>query len=551
MAGMRRLWLPLGGVLAVYAVLALPGAGERGIVAEEVQPYLARHPRVLEARGDAVVAAPPHEADAPAGPRWVATPYWPVLAYDGASRQWPVLIRGHQTALASYVGLALGPALGGGIAGIRRTSVLLGAVLIGFVWLAARRLDIARPWLAAAIAGICYGFVFFSRTGYAFELVSRLMMMAAVVAAAPARPPGRGRATLIGALGGLAILSRATVAVTLVPALVILLADPRRRPGRAAAALAAAALVALPAAVYGALHAIGAVADTSLAGVSVASLWERAADMPGQLALQLSWVGDPLGVLSALSLGDASIGPTAFAALIGTVPFVAAIARWWHGCAGDAERMFACAAVANAIGSAWLYGRTDQFQLALALEPLFALAVAEQIGALRTRAWIGIGAGAALLLRAQGIAHGLWLEPRIANPMLSGATQRGAVAALRDAGERGDGVVTTMYEHAGVIEAWTGGAIRPWHAWPMFRGNRDPATLAHAWRALLADRTPRYVLVSRGSNPVAGAGSDGRAIEQGLVRAAAAAGFDIDDVRASPTEGGAPGWALLRLRARR
>lgn len=107
-----RTSLGLIGVGVIFLALAWPGAGERGVVAEEVQPTLLRHPHVLTEAGGEVILMAPFEPGAPPRPRWVATEQWPVLSFDGETRQWPVFIRGHQSALGTYVALALalGPA---------------------------------------------------------------------------------------------------------------------------------------------------------------------------------------------------------------------------------------------------------------------------------------------------------------------------------------------------------------------------------------------------------------------------------------------------------
>ncbi|HEY0132472.1 MAG TPA: hypothetical protein VGB85_00295, partial [Nannocystis sp.] len=102
-------------LLLLQLGMGWPGAGERGIIAEEVQPYLRHYPVVLgdDPRTDGPRPWPPNDDDAvraavtagePVAPRWVGTGQWPQLAWQGRERIWPLFVRGHQTALGSWWG---------------------------------------------------------------------------------------------------------------------------------------------------------------------------------------------------------------------------------------------------------------------------------------------------------------------------------------------------------------------------------------------------------------------------------------------------------------
>jgi hypothetical protein len=245
-------------LLGMFLVLALIGAGTRGIVAEEVQPYLPQYPKVLESKHGELRAMPPHEPGAQRKPRWVQTSQWPVVSWQSEERIWPVFIRGHQTALATYFGIAAAPLLGGGIAGVRRSSALLGLALVVLTILLSRRLARSspqasplRPLLVAALLVFSFEVLSFARTGYAFELGSRVLMMAAlVVAAAPSpRRTSTARILAVGLLVAAAILCRATVAAALLPALAVLLWPSERRPGTRDWILGGAIGIGLPIAV--------------------------------------------------------------------------------------------------------------------------------------------------------------------------------------------------------------------------------------------------------------------------------------------------------------
>ncbi|UQA60139.1 hypothetical protein [Polyangium aurulentum] len=553
----RRIPLALAAIAAVFLAIALPGAGSRGVTSEEVQPYLTRYPFVLDLVEGRAQPMPPYEPGAPPRPRWVATPQWPVLAYDGEKRVWPVFIRGHQTALGSYFGIALGPLLGGGVAGLQRSSVLLTLLLLPLAYLLARRSWSFRrdgsplALLAPGLLALTFGTIFFGRTGYAFEIASRVGMMAALVAAARLEPLTGRRALLAGLAAGIAVLCRATIAVTLAPALAILLAHPARRAPWSRRAVVPLAMAALPLAVLGlfALLAPFREGTAPLADFPLHSVWKRAADVPGHLFVQLAWLGDAQSILGPVRSGAPPFRPLVVGALVGAIPVNFAVARWWRGVAGDGERMLVAGLLGNAVGGAFIYGQPSEFQLAMALDPLLAVAVAEQVAAIAgARRAAGVAA-IALAVRAQSVVFGLALDGRGTNPMFSGSTQRGAVAMLEELGVRGEELVTTTYNQAGVIEAWTEGSIRPVHAWPVLRsgGPGDAPHLGTRFAAVLDAHRPRYVLLSEGANPYEGSFTDNAAISAALFEIVARKGGRIERQWAFPTESGAPGWRLVSV----
>lgn len=534
---------------AAFVAVSSHRAATRGIVAEEAQPYLRRHPLVLEERDRAIVALPPHEDGAPPRPRWVATAQWPIVAYDGRDRMWPAFVRGHQTAVASYVGIALGPLLGGGIGGVRRSTALLGAVIVAATAFAAWRTSRRGAAWALAIVASSFGMIAIARTGYGFEVGSRAAMMIAIALFAPRAPPSRRALVGAACACALAILSRATIAVALVPAVTLLLARrgarPTRRQGIAFVAIAAAVPVVVVAAFALALPFHEGTAP--LAGFDVASLGARLRATPRHLVLALAWLGDATSVMGPLARGETTLGRTLWpAAAVAAIPVGAAIVRLGRGVARDGERMLVAALACSAVAAAAFYRGDDQFQLALALEPLLALAVAEQIASL-PRAWIGALVGVlALAVRARGVVAGLGLDAANANPMLSGASQRAAVARMSALDPSGTATVTTVYNHAGVPEAWTDGALRPAHAWPLFQGARAPCALRIAWAELLRARRPRFVLLSEGANLYESGATDPAAIRAAFLAVASARGLGVA-VERFPTEAGTIGWSLAQL----
>jgi hypothetical protein len=133
--------------------------------------------------------------------------------------------------------------------------------------------------------------------------------------------------------------------------------------------------------------------------------------------------------------------------------------------------------------------------------------------------------------------------------MLSGVAQRAAVSRLRDLGIKGPELVTTVYNQAGVVEAWTRGAIKPRHAWPvlMRTGSAGDCDLERALRELLGPGGYRYLLLTVGPNLYESGAMDPPAIARSLERVVAAAGLELHDAGDFVTEAGTPGWRLVRV----
>jgi len=542
-----------------------PGAGERGIIAEEVWPYLRHYPRVLGERqpGQPIRLWPPNDdsslraalaAGEPAAPRWVGTGQWPQLAWQGTDRVWPVFVRGHQTALGSYWGIALAPVLGDGIAGVRRSSVLLGLILIVMLAALARRIGLGARQVA--LAGLCCvlspGLWFFARTGYGFELASRVFMLVALAIAARSGPLDLRRGSILGVCVAAALLCRVTIAVTLGPALILLLVDPRRWAG--------VVRMVWPG-VLGGLLTIGLVGaavaslpfwpgTTPGADLPIDALAARTLVAPACLFMQLAWVVDPRVILGPLVAGAPTIDMTRaiVPALLGGLVLGVALLRWWRARSGDGERMFVAATLANALGGAWLYGDPAQFQLAMALEPLFALALAEQLGALwATHRRVALGLIAAVIVgRALTLAELAHSERYTANPMLSGQAQRAVLAALvpLDASR----VLTTDYNHAGVFEAWSDERMQLVHGWPSLASRgRSVEQLQLAFAAILEQFTICHVVFNAGDNLVAGEFAAPATARAGLERALAQRGRTVEERRVFVSEAGAPALELWSL----
>jgi hypothetical protein len=544
--------------IVVFLAYTERDVGTRGIISEEVEPYLTRYPRVLERGLDGRIdALPPYEsgARAPHGPHgphgWVATSEWPVVGYDGATRLWPVFVRGHQSALGSYLGIALGPLLGGGIAGVRRSNAWMALFLIAGTFLLARRLSlglsVSEGGLAALILGSSFGVLWCARTAYGFELASRLFALLALFLAAERRPLSWQRSAFIGVAVGLAVLCRATILAALAPALAVLLSDPLRLPRLRTVAPTFVGAFAIPFVAYFAVGTVAPFFDGTgpFDPISFTAWPTRLFGVLRQLGLQLTWLGDASMVMRPIYGDGTAISSYGWPTPVAAVPLIVGLWRWYQKTATDAERMFVCATVTSVFVGASIYPGPNDFQLALALEPLFALALAAQI-ALLARPLAQVAGLAVILCHVHGAWVGLKLDRSVSNPMLSGRTQRAALAELRALGVRGPEVLTVRYHQVGVLEAWSEGAIRPTHAWPLFSGV-SLEKLSSVWRELLSTERPRYLLLADGYNLCEGDQPDGAQMARGLDLAARELDDRLTPIARFPTESGAAGWSLVRV----
>jgi hypothetical protein len=544
----------------VFLAAAWPGAGQRGLIAEEIQPFLSRHPIVIGVSGGSddhlrPEAWPPYEPGNPGPPRWVSTPQWPVLAYDGLERQWPVFIRGHQTALGTYLAMGLGLFLGQGPEGWRLANVLLalGLLLCTAFW--ARR-QARDGWLwAVAWLSVSWGFIAIARTAYSFELVSRLGMVVGLWILSRPGPLGRGLAALAAGALVLACLSRLTIWSTMLPAAAVLLWRHGPDRQRWLRALVLGASVVLPTLVL-ALAVAWLPFSPGTAPLQNLDLSEALAGLasaPRQLLLGLAWLGDAAhSIWEPLARGQMSPRDSLWMpALIAMVPTALALIRLGMQRAREGEKMYLAALAGATLASALVYRDPHQFQLFMAVEPLLAIAIAEQAALLTIRSWRWIGLVLILIVRLQSLHLGLSLDTENSNPMLSGKTQRALVDFLGRPEHQRETLLTTSYQHAGVLEAWTDGRLRPLHAWPglLLPQGRSSIHLDEAWRALLCTLRPNLILLTDGNNLFESTNVVPHAIADSLQRVARHLGFGLEQEQAFPTESGSPGWSLWRVKS--
>jgi hypothetical protein len=264
------------------------------------------------------------------------------------------------------------------------------------------------------------------------------------------------------------------------------------------------------------------------------------------LVTQLAWVIDPRVLLAPIARNATRPDPMWLAAIAGAAVMAASLRRWWLGRARESERLFACGVLANAVSGVWLYGNPLQFQLGMSLEPLFVLALAQQLASLdRPRVMASV---AALLLAARTFTWGslLFSERKSDNAMLSGVAQRALVEQVRARHIADDDLLTTTYDHVGVIETWTGEQSRPMHAWrALKRAPREQ--LATRW-GLVLDTVPAcHVLLTRQPYLFAGPFTDLEGVAAGLDAALSARGARIDERIVLHGVSGAPVFELLRI----
>jgi len=561
----KRVALVLALVVGAFVAACFHGADGRGVIAEEVQPFLASHPVVLERippeRRDAAWSAaaphvsreppaiapmPPYEPGAPADPRWVSTSVWPMVAYRGESRTWPVFVRGHQTALGVYLALGLSLVLGEPPGSWRRATTVLAALALVLTFLLARRYLARRDALyAVAVLGLSWGMIVIGRSAYACEVGSRLFLLATFLALA------HRRWLAAGLLGAVAVLMRAPVLTVLLPGAVVLwrnanLAEPDHARIRHLALVTALALLAPLVVVLG----LDSLAPFRADAAPLATLGDPLAALPRiprQALLSLAWLGDANSVWRPLVRGELGLDRSLLLpALLTAAPTLGALVRMVRRQAHLFERLYVVCLASCVVAGAWFYPDPDQFQLALALEPLFALCLVAQLAALAplARRWAPLVAGLLLAWRGATAVAGFASDDEVAVAFLSGATQSAALDALAEVDPDGAHTVTTTYLHVGVPEARRG--MRPLHAWPLFSGTFD-TDHADAWRELLCAYAPRHVLHTTRRSLFESDDMFPEAIARGAPEVLSE--LDIDrELQRFPTESGAPGWELWTLR---
>jgi hypothetical protein len=253
-------------------------------------------------------------------------------------------------------------------------------------------------------------------------------------------------------------------------------------------------------------------------------------------------------ILSRLVEGDLHAETGWVRPLLGGVVLVAALWRWWHARAGEAERLFAGGLLGNALAGAWLYGDPMQFQLGIALEPLFVLALVQQVSAIFPPPRAALIAAALMGVRGMTLLSLRASEQRTDNPMLSARAQQGLVELLRSEGIGGDDLITTAYDDVGVVETWTGERVRPVHAWRPLRAAGVPETdLVARWGLVLDARPACHVLLTRAPSLAAGPFTDHRAVALALEKAVAVRGGRIERRHTLPGDGGATVFELVDL----
>ncbi len=538
-----RQWLEAALLVGVVLALGLPGIDTRGIIAEEVQPFLPRHPHVLDMQGDQPVQLPPYEQSAPPRPRWLVTPTWPQYGWEGEDRFWPVAVKGYLSAIPAYPGILLGPWLGEGMGGYRRVSLVLTALLVLLVWRLGRRWQLDQPLLPALLCATSFGVLMVGRTGYAFEICARLGMVATLwLGSGPSRPK------LTGAMAGLAVLCRVPVGIALAPALAGVWRWSGEKLWSRKWLTIAAGLLVLPVLLTLALVVVGAGQGETvpLSGFPWHTLPQRLMTSPRQAVLVAAWLGNPAAVFAPIVRQSFEHVSLFWPALWGMLPIFAGAGLLAAGRAGLASRCLLLAFLATVLGTALLYVRPGEFTLALPLEALWCLAIAEQLQAIP---WPRLGTmltAGVLLLRLLGLGEGLALDRQADNPMWSGSCQRGAAQWLQNHGVLGQDLVTTTYNQVGVLEMWSGGILTPNHAWRLLK--TDPGrTPEQTWPLLLQALHPRWVLLSRGGNLWETDGIDPERIAASLAATCGALGWQYQVAAQFPTESGRVGWIVVQL----
>jgi hypothetical protein len=582
-------------VLAVLFV-AIGGLriGALGIPSEEILPHLFHPPRVAELPGDdgrgLRLETPYDGLDSTPRPGLQVAQVWPTLSVITPARSYPLLTETWQAAYLSYPAAALAPLLGGGIEGLRRVSLLLGAAGLVLVAALARRLTRGRgpPSLglvAAALLASSVGYLFFHRFAYLIEtgppLAATLALMLALgPAPSAAEPPGGAgaaekvppRLVLAGLSAGVAVALKIT-AVWVLAGMALYSILSRRVPRRPLRVWAAAVLAALvPLVPFAILWALGGPPEVLGRKLSLlADPVHALRRLPHVAWLAASYLGHPMALLGPVFRGERSLAASPWAGLLpAAATLFAALRVARRRDDRDPELLWLCALAAVLVPAALLYDEASPLQVAFYLLPLYALVLARALFAAQgvlarveeamTRRWPRRGssrsslAGAvvaalAVGLQAHEIGEYVAAHRGIRNPMLSMEGERELTAALVARGDRAP--LTVTYNAAGVLEHLSGGALAPVHLYPLFypRGGKDRTDPEGAERGLRAAfacaRGP--LVLPLGDNPFEGGREDLEVVRAAFPVAAAQAHLRPREVGRFPGGEEAAMFALYAL----
>lgn len=470
----RRAW-PLAAIALAFVVAASVYPDALGIPSEEILPHLFRHPMVAEADwnvGERLwLEQPWARVGEPEEAGLMVSTVWPTLSVVRPPRSWPLLTESWQAAYLSYYARAVAPLGGGGIAGLRRSAALLGALgLLATAAIGSRLGDRRAAILGAALLASSVGFLFVHRTAYLIESGPPLFAAVALWLALDGER-SRARLVLAGLVAGAAVALKITSAWELGGMALFLTWSRRwpRAPWWAWAAAVAAALV--PLAPFAIIWAAGGAPDVigRKLGLLAAPL-EGMARLPHDAWVVLAWLGDPMALLGPLFHGARDVPPSPWSALVAGAALLWAILRVIQRRADCApERLLLSTGAVVVTLTALFYDDAYPLQVAFLIAPWYALVVARMLLELARFSSLRLGprsaAAAVLLLAAGAQGQELWRFQRahlsIENPMLAGEAQRQLAAGLVRLNARRP--LTTTYNQVGVLEFLSDGKVAPVH----------------------------------------------------------------------------------------
>jgi|GEM_PF-6085389 len=556
--------------IAVVAIafFALGGIqiGALGIPSEEILPHLFAHPRVAaDATLDSARLTLESPYDLPHGDErtgLVVAKVWPVLSVVTPRHSYPILVEIWQSAHFSYLAAVAAPILGGGIEGLRRSALLVGALVLVLVALLAPRLSRApaqERWLGTIAAGwlaTSTGFLFVHRTAYLIESAPPLLATLVLYLALDGR---RSRFVLGGFVAGLALATKATTGwlfVGLVAYLVLGKRFPRQRAHVWGLAAAAGLFALLPILVFfWHEHAPEVVGRT---GSLMAEPLRALVRLPHIAWITAAYLGDPNVILEPLLAGELRLVPQLWAAVLPLGMSLFAAYRVVRT-PGDRqpELLWLCVAPAVTGFAALLYGAENPFQIALFLEPFYAIVVARALYAIYRRLIVygrpiivaTVLLVAAATLQSYELAGFAGAHRSVGNPMLAMQAQRQIVAALIARGE--EAPLTATYNSMGFYEFLSHGRIRPIHLhrvlqpYPDMDAREYEESSTRAWMIALLEH-PGPVILPLGYNVFEGGGQDRDLVRRAFFGACQQLGVSAHESARFPADG-PPAFGLYEL----
>lgn len=466
------------GVSIAFAILGSIGLDKLGMPSEEILPHLFAHPRVAVMTSEGLTLAPPwDQKDGKERSGIIATTVWPTLSVVTPPHSWPLLTESWQAAYFSYVALILKPLFGGGIIGLRRTGVLLGAIGILLIAFLSSRLDPRRsalPIIVAIALATSPGYLFIHRLAYLIESAPPIALVAAVFFALSRRP---GSLTIAGAIAGLSLVLKASLCFSVIGVFAWMAVSrivPRRSIKEWITGVLAGTAMIAPILIF--YHQYSIPQSIAARLELLHSPFAAVARIPAMAETILTYLGNASAIIAPLLSGGSMLKFSPAWTLVPLIVTIFSVVRVVKRPDDrEPELLWICMFTSVTTLSSLLYGRADQFQSAFMLAPFYAVV----LGRMFLLTWdqlrmasniykplISLFSALAIGVTGWSLTSFIKAHFHVRNSMFSMAAQKSVADDLLRRGVHQP--LTTTYNAVGVYEFLSSGAIQPIHLYKLF-----------------------------------------------------------------------------------